>query len=66
MKHRAKNQAWERTIDKLLGDKNPCKVCLVKSTCPRSFSDKSACEKLEDEMIIAMQRLKDEKYENKN
>ena len=61
MKARSKNKAWERTIDKLLGDKNPCKVCLVKSTCPRSFSDKSACEKLEKEMIIAMKKLKGKK-----
>lgn len=37
---------WERCIETLLGDKNPCRQCLVKVTCTMSFTSHTACEKL--------------------
>ena len=37
---------WERTINLLLGKDKPCKECLVRVTCTKSFREHSACDKL--------------------
>lgn len=37
---------WEKTIKKVLGKDSPCKICIVRATCTKSFSYKSACEEL--------------------
>jgi hypothetical protein len=52
---------WENTIGKLLGDDSPCRNCLVKPSCRRSFVDKSACE----DLAIAMEKaIKEHKNES--
>lgn len=60
MKNR--EEIWEETIKKLLGDDNPCKVCLVQVTCDKSFTRKnrSACEELAKKLDIALQRIRNE------
>ena len=37
---------WEKCIEKMLGDDSPCKLCLVKVTCKKSFTSGGACEEL--------------------
>ena len=37
---------WEKTIKKLLGDKNPCLKCIVRPKCTKSILDNTACEEL--------------------
>lgn len=55
---------WEDTIEKMLGDENPCRECLVKVTCAKSFSYGDACEKLaerlENKINENKSRLRDE------
>jgi hypothetical protein len=41
-----KQLEWERCIEKMLGDESPCKLCLVKVTCKKSFTSGGACETL--------------------
>jgi hypothetical protein len=58
-----KNQdIWEETISKLLGDDNPCKLCLVQVTCDKSFTRKnrSACEELAKKLELALERVRNE------
>ena len=58
MRKRDKCDPWERTIDKLLGEDNPCRICLVAMTCPKSFTDGRGCEKLAKKLTDAMEALK--------
>lgn len=37
-------------IDLALGNNGPCKECLVRATCRKSFIDNSACKKLANAM----------------
>ena len=54
------NKVWEETIEQLLGDDNPCKICLVKVTCSKSFVSKTACENLAIKLAKAMEKIKNE------
>lgn len=55
-----KSEKWEEIIDTLLQDENPCKICLVKVTCPKSFTGGSACKKLEELLTKALNEAKNE------
>ena len=57
---RRRSQLWERTIEKLLGDDNPCKICLIKVTCGKSFTNKTACEPLSIKLNEALERIRNE------
>jgi hypothetical protein len=48
---------WNKTIDMLLGDDNPCKECLVRARCTKSVSRDTACEELKEKLAEA---IKDE------
>ena len=52
----------EKTINKLLKENNPCKICLVQASCRKSFTRGSACEELAEKLEEALKR---ESYENK-
>ena len=51
---------WEKTIQDMLGDKNPCNICLVRVTCRKSFSNGSACEDLAKKLTIALEEINNE------
>ncbi|MCK5643330.1 MAG: hypothetical protein KAJ19_21150 [Gammaproteobacteria bacterium] len=55
-----KLKLWEETIKKLLGNENPCEICLVKVTCTKSFAVNTACEKLGESLIKALEDVKNE------
>ena len=57
-----KDTLWEETINKLLGDDNPCKICLVQATCDKSFtrSRRSACEQLANKLSKALEEIRNE------
>ena len=58
---------WEKTLDELLGDENPCKVCLVQASCNKSFTrQNSACELLSDKIEEALNKKRDEHYRKRN
>jgi len=46
MTAKQKQLNWEKCIEDILGDENPCRQCLVKVTCTMSFASNTACEKL--------------------
>ena len=56
----SRNIVWEDTIKNLLGDDNPCIVCLVQVTCRKSFSGNSACDKLAEKMTKALEEVYNE------
>ena len=47
---------WEKTIQMLLGDDNPCMECIVRATCTKSFTYNSACEKLAEKLQERIQK----------
>jgi len=47
-------QNWNKTIDMLLGDDNPCKECLVRARCTKSMTRETACEKLTEKLEKAI------------
>ena len=52
---------WDKTIHELLGDENPCKICLVQASCDKSFTKQhSACELLANKIEEALNRKRDE------
>ena len=51
---------WEDTIQEILGNQNPCFICLVKVTCRKSFSDGSACKDLAKKLTKALEELTNE------
>ncbi len=55
-----KLELWEETIKKLLGDENPCEICLVQVTCTKSFATDTACEKLAKSLTLALEDVKNE------
>ena len=57
---RRDQEVWEKTINKLLGDDNPCNECLVKPSCRKSFTGGSACEKLAEALTIAIEVFNNE------
>ena len=58
---------WEKTLHELLGDKNPCKVCLVQASCDKSFTKhNSACEVLADKIEEALNKKRDEHNRKRN
>jgi hypothetical protein len=53
---------WEKTINMLLGDKNPCNECIVRATCTKSFTSKSACDELAESLQKRIDEVKKEKH----
>ena len=51
---------WNKTIDMLLGEDNPCRECLVRARCTKSMTKETACKELTDKLEKAI------KYETKN
>lgn len=47
-------QNWNKTIDMLLGEDNPCKECLVRARCTKSISRDTACEVLVEKLRKAI------------
>jgi len=47
---------WEKTIQILLGDDNPCAECIVRATCTKSFTYKSACDELAEKLQERIQK----------
>jgi hypothetical protein len=60
MRREEKNQKWEEIIEKLLENDNPCKICLVKATCSKSFTGGSACKPLADRLTKVLNEAKNE------
>ena len=50
---------WSKAINVVLGEKSPCKECLVDVSCEKSFSNKTACERLATALEEALKNMKD-------
>jgi len=57
---RQRNRIWENTIKELLGDDNPCEICLIKVTCEKSFKNNTSCEKLAQKLNEALGKITNE------
>jgi hypothetical protein len=60
MRREIKNKKWEEIIEELLQEDNPCKICLVKVTCPKSFTGGSACDTLAERLTKVLNEAKNE------
>jgi len=52
---------WEKMIETLLGDKNPCRLCAVQVMCRKSFISKKAggCPELKKLLEEALEKIGD-------
>ena len=57
---------WEKMIELLLGDENPCSLCAVQVMCKKSFVYKTGggCPQLKDLLGKALDKIGDERDEN--